>query len=106
MNHTVLEWRDNRGSAACLTGVLGLAEELPFGPFRVVGMGNGVSFDFHDSDGEISSQHDAFVVSEAQFDQIFERVCDSGQDYFWTRSCTARARSTTTTGARDVRHAP
>jgi len=85
LNHTIVWCRDNRRSAAYLTGVLGLAEAVPFGPFMVVEMGNGVSLDFHvfyDPDGEIASQHYAFLVTEAEFDQIFERVCTAGQDYF------------------------
>jgi catechol 2,3-dioxygenase-like lactoylglutathione lyase family enzyme len=33
-----------------------------------------VSLDFLATDGEIASQHYAFLVSEAEFDQIFARI--------------------------------
>jgi catechol 2,3-dioxygenase-like lactoylglutathione lyase family enzyme len=77
--------RDKESSARYLTGVLGLDDPRPWGPFMVVEMENGVSLDFHDFDdpaGEIESQHYAFLVSEHEFDEIFERIRDHGQDHW------------------------
>ena len=59
----------------------GLAGAAPFGPFLVVTLGNGVSLDFHDTDGEIASQHYAFLVGEKEFDEIFARIRARG-DYW------------------------
>jgi catechol 2,3-dioxygenase-like lactoylglutathione lyase family enzyme len=46
---------------------------------------NAVSLDYHDvdeSEGAISSQHYAFLVSESEFDEIFGRLEASGQAYW------------------------
>ena len=40
----------------------------------VVEVANGVSLDFVDTDGQITSQHYAFLVSEAEFDEILARI--------------------------------
>ncbi len=74
LNHTIVAARDRQTSAAFLAEVLGLAPPTPFGPFMVVEVANGVSLDFADADGEITSQHYAFLVSEAEFDEIFGRI--------------------------------
>jgi len=44
-----------------------------------------VSLDYHDlseSQGEIASQHYAFLVSESEFGEIFGRIQTAGQDYW------------------------
>jgi len=81
-NHTIVWSRDSRVSAVFLAEVLGLPEPKQWGPFQVVPTGNGVSIDFMDKEGEISLQHYAFLVSEAEFDQIFGRVTDRGLSYW------------------------
>jgi catechol 2,3-dioxygenase-like lactoylglutathione lyase family enzyme len=45
-------------------------------------MANGVSLDYHEVDGDIASQHYAFLVSEAEFDAIFGRIEARGLDYW------------------------
>ena len=74
LNHTIVSSRDAEASARWLAEILGLAEPTRFGPFVVVQTSNDVSLDFRDSRGEITSQHYAFLVSEAEFDQIFQRI--------------------------------
>ena len=49
---------------------------------RDVPLENDVSIDFYDNDGEISSQHYAFLISEEEFDQIFGRVRDRALKYW------------------------
>ena len=61
-------------SANFLSQMLGLPAPNQWGPFQVVATGNGVSVDFMDKDGNISMQHYAFLVSEAEFDQVLGRV--------------------------------
>ena len=73
LNHTV-SVRDRQASAQFLTEILGLPAATRFGPFLTVETSNGVSLDFLATDGEIASQHYAFLVSEAEFDQIFARI--------------------------------
>ena len=85
LNHTIVWCRDKNASARYLTGILGLGNARPWGPFMVVEMGNGVSLDYHDfynPDGEILPQHYAFLVTENEFDEIFGRIEAGGQDYW------------------------
>lgn len=74
LNHTIVAVRDSDASAAFFADVLGLGGPVPFGPFVTVATDNGVTLDFMDVDGEIASQHYAFLVSEEEFDQIFDRM--------------------------------
>ncbi len=74
LNHTIVYARDKRASAAFLAEVLGLPAPVPFGPFMGVQVDNEVTLDFYDADDEITAQHYAFLVSEAEFDEIFGRI--------------------------------
>jgi catechol 2,3-dioxygenase-like lactoylglutathione lyase family enzyme len=74
LNHTIVYARDKRASAAFLSEILGLPAPVPFGPFLGVEVGNEVTLDFLDADGEIAPQHYAFLISEAEFDEIFGRI--------------------------------
>lgn len=75
LNHTIIHSRDKRASAAFLAEILGLPAPVPFGPFLGVQVGNEVTLDFLDAEGEpISMQHYAFLVSDAEFDQAFSRI--------------------------------
>jgi catechol 2,3-dioxygenase-like lactoylglutathione lyase family enzyme len=78
LNHTIVWCRDKQRSAAFLAEVLGLPAPTPFGPFLVVEAANGVSLDYHVTDGEIAHQHYAFLVGEDDFDEIFGRIRDRG----------------------------
>ncbi len=82
LNHTIVWCRDKQRSATFLTEILGLPDPRPFGPFLVVELGNGVSLDFHDRDGEVSPQHYAFLIGEDEFDAIFDRLRERGIDYW------------------------
>lgn len=82
LNHTIVAARDKMASAAFLAEIFGLPEPAPFGPFMTVQADNDVTLDFADSDGEITGQHYAFLVSEEEFDQILGRVRDRGLT-FW-----------------------
>lgn len=82
LNHTIVWCRDKQKSAAFLTAILDLPGAVPFGPMLVVPLGNNVSVDFYENDGEISSQHYAFLVGEDDFDPIFARIRDRGLEYW------------------------
>ena len=73
LNHTIVVGRDRVASAKFLTEILGLAPHKILGPFAVVQVGE-TSLDFVETDGEIAQRHFAFLVSEAEFDQIFARI--------------------------------
>jgi len=82
LNHTIVWCRDKQKSAAFLTEILGLPSAVPFGAMLVVQLSNGVSVDFYQQDGKISSQHYAFLTSDEEFEQIFARIQARGLD-FW-----------------------
>jgi catechol 2,3-dioxygenase-like lactoylglutathione lyase family enzyme len=73
-NHTILYAHDSEASAKFLAEMLGLSAPARWGPFVVVKTDNGTNLDFMDTDGEITSQHYAFLVEESDFDGIFERI--------------------------------
>ena len=74
LNHTIVWCRDHRASAGFLTDLFGLPAPVAWGPFMIVELANGLSLDYHDTDGDIASQHYAFLVSEDEFDAIFGRI--------------------------------
>ena len=82
LNHTIVLSRDKKASAAFMADILGLGEPVPYGPFLGVVADNDVTLDFMETDGEIVSQHYAFLISEDDFDAVFARVTDRGIPYF------------------------
>jgi catechol 2,3-dioxygenase-like lactoylglutathione lyase family enzyme len=82
LNHTIVWCRDKQKSATFLTKVLGLSGPTRLGPFLVVQLNNGVSLNFHEIDGEISSQHYAFLIGEDDFDQVFARIRGRGLQHW------------------------
>ena len=82
LNHTIVAARDPDSSARFLAEVLGLPEPGHYGPFTMVETANGVSLDFLAADGPITAQHYAFLISEAEFDEVFGRITAAGLA-FW-----------------------
>jgi catechol 2,3-dioxygenase-like lactoylglutathione lyase family enzyme len=82
LNHTIVVARDPDASAAFLSEILGLAAPEHYGPFTMVETANDVSLDFLATEGEITSQHYAFLVGEADFDEIFGRIQARGMSYW------------------------
>lgn len=73
LNHTIIAAHDKVKAALFLTEILGLPAPTLLGPFAGVTIGD-TSLDYMDTDGEIASQHYAFLVSEIEFDEIFARI--------------------------------
>ena len=82
LNHTIVWCKDKEVSAGFVTHTLGLGPAVPFGPFLVVEMDNGVSLDFRETDGPISGQHYAFLIDDEDFDPIFGRIVDQDLDHW------------------------
>jgi catechol 2,3-dioxygenase-like lactoylglutathione lyase family enzyme len=82
LNHTIVWCSDKARSSAFLCDILGLPDPKPFSHFLVVELGNGVSMDFMDKDGQVARQHYAFLVSEDEFDSGFARIRELGLDYW------------------------
>jgi catechol 2,3-dioxygenase-like lactoylglutathione lyase family enzyme len=81
LNHTIVNVRDKRASATFFTELFGLPPAKPFIHFLSVQVGD-TTLDFCDADYEVEKQHYAFLVSEAEFDQIFGRIKQRGLDYW------------------------
>jgi len=102
LNHTIVWCRDRQRSATFFTEVFGRPPATRFGPFLVVEADNGVSLDYHEIDGDIASQHYAFLVSEAEFDEVFGRVVERGIPYWADPGRSAAGRINTHDGGRGV----
>jgi hypothetical protein len=82
LNHHIVWCRDQQVSSEFLTELFDLPPAVHWGPFMIVDLANGVSLDYHEVDGEITSQHYAFLVSEEEFDAIFGRIVEQGIDHW------------------------
>lgn len=84
LNHTIVRSQDKKAGATFLTELLGLPAPVPFGPFETVALTNGVTLDYVNtgSGGDIQSQHYAFLISEATFDAVLERLRARGATYY------------------------
>lgn len=84
LNHHIVHARDPEASARFLTDLLGLPAPTRFGPFTVVATDNDVSLDFIGTHDEryLIPNHYAFLVSEAEFDEIFDRIQARGLTYW------------------------
>ena len=81
LNHTIVAARDENASATFLSQILGLPLPVRLGHFAAVRVGD-TSLDFSKTDDDIHTQHYAFLVSEAEFDEIFGRVQQRGLAYW------------------------
>jgi catechol 2,3-dioxygenase-like lactoylglutathione lyase family enzyme len=79
LNHTIVPAHDKVSSAQFLAEILGVPFEGLHGHFAPVRVG-GVALDFDDRD-HFESHHYAFLVSEAEFDQMFGRIQAKGLTY-------------------------
>jgi catechol 2,3-dioxygenase-like lactoylglutathione lyase family enzyme len=82
LNHTIVWSSDQKRSATFFSEMLGLPAPKKFAHFDVIQTANGVSLDFADKDGPVARQHYAFLVSEAEFDAIMDRIAERGLTYW------------------------
>jgi hypothetical protein len=82
LDHTIVASHDHRQAAAFVAELLGLSAPVTLGHFEVVRVGETTTLDFVTRDGPITSQHYAFLVTEAEFDDIFGRIVDRGIPYW------------------------
>lgn len=83
-NHTIVAAHDAEASAAFLTELFELPEAQPFGPFIVVALEHSASLDYVQvpPDEPIPPQHYAFLVSEDDFDGIYEKLSSRGLQHW------------------------
>ncbi|MGQ0838727.1 VOC family protein [Actinokineospora sp.] len=82
LDHTAVFAEDRHTAAQFLTELFDLPAPVPAGPFLAVPLGNGVTLDYIQADGPVSSQHYAFLVTEAEFDAIMARIERLRLDYW------------------------
>lgn len=81
LNHIIIPSRDKVGSSRFLAHILGVDEPVDVGHFMALTVANGVTLDYDDAD-DYRSQHCAFLVTDDEFDPIFQRVQDAGVTFF------------------------
>lgn len=101
LNHTIISARDQEVSARFLTEILGLLPPERVGHFTVVQVGE-TSLDYSRTEDEIHPQHYAFLVTEADFDAIFQRIKDRGLAYWADPSRRKEGEINTWDGGRGV----
>lgn len=102
LNHTIVHARDQKAAAAFYIEVFGFAGPIPFGPFVGVQTGNEVTLDFFQTEDDFDKLHLAFLVDDAEFDQIFGRVKEKGLTYWADPAKTQAGRINTHFGGRGV----
>jgi hypothetical protein len=74
LNHTIVHARDPLASATFVSELLGRPAPVRLGPFWDVELDNHVTLAYLESDEHMTIEHYAFLVSEQEFDPIFERI--------------------------------
>jgi catechol 2,3-dioxygenase-like lactoylglutathione lyase family enzyme len=73
--------KDKHQSASFFASLFGLPEPVVWGPFVSVQLDQGGLVQFADADFEIQVQHYAFLVTEEDFDGIYQRIVDTGLEH-------------------------
>ena len=80
LDHTIVPARDKLASAKFFAEIFGLKVKPGEGYFAQVQVNDGLTFDFAD-ETEPQSHHYAFHISNAEFEEIYERVKSKGLPY-------------------------
>jgi catechol 2,3-dioxygenase-like lactoylglutathione lyase family enzyme len=102
LNHTIVRCSDKEASSRFLVEILGLPEPTAYGPFVVVQVDNGVSLDYADDHGRPHPQHYAFMVTDAEFDEIQARIVERGLTYWADPFHTKEGQVNTNDGGRGL----
>ena len=81
LNHTIVVVRDKNVTGTFYSEIFGLPSHKMLGHFAVVQVDD-TSLDLIETDGEIAQRHFAFLVSEREFDEIFQRIKQRGLPYW------------------------
>jgi catechol 2,3-dioxygenase-like lactoylglutathione lyase family enzyme len=102
LNHTIVAAHGKENAAKFLSEILGLPPPSLVGPFAVMRVSEDTSLDYVDTDGEIKSQHYAFLVDENEFDEIFARIRERRLTYWADPGRREREQINTWDGGRGV----
>ncbi len=81
LNHIIVAAHDHRESADFLAEFLGVEPPVEWGPFMQVETGNGVGVDYVTA-AEVHSMHLAFLVTEAEFDVMYDKITSRGIEHW------------------------
>lgn len=82
LNHHIVAVHDKAATARYFSEVLGLEQAMLLGEFAVLRVSPDTTLDFLDSKDNFDRQHYAFLVTEAEFDEIFARIKDRQIPYW------------------------
>ena len=82
LDHMIVFSRDRDASAAFLADMLGAPAPTQAGHFTQVVVDHGLTVDYMNTTGNVATQHYAFLVSEAQFDESFAKIIERQQPYW------------------------
>ncbi|MFL6238902.1 MAG: VOC family protein [Actinomycetes bacterium] len=74
LNHTIVNARDKRASAAYLAELLGVTVGPDEGPFVPISLENSLTLDFMSRDDDFTLQHYAFLVDGETFEAAYHRM--------------------------------
>ncbi|WP_024802114.1 VOC family protein [Nocardia sp. BMG51109] len=91
LNHTIVPATDKHTAATFFADLMGLSVAAPAGPFTPVRVNDDLTLDF-DQRGRAEPGHYAFLVDDATFDAVLERLAQwpavdygSGPEHGWDR---------------------
>jgi catechol 2,3-dioxygenase-like lactoylglutathione lyase family enzyme len=80
LNHTIVPSRDKETSAKFFARMFGLTYDGPNGHFAPVQVNADLTLDW-DNRSDFESHHYAFLITESEFDAIFDRLKSEGTVY-------------------------
>ncbi len=81
LDHLIVYATDQHASAEFWGRILGVEVSPRWGPFVPLKLANGVTLDFDEVE-EVAPNHYAFLVTEAEFDAIFDRIRAEGVRFY------------------------
>jgi catechol 2,3-dioxygenase-like lactoylglutathione lyase family enzyme len=81
LDHLIVYATDQQTSAEFWGRILGVEVSPRWGPFLPVKLANGVTLDFDEVE-TVDPTHYAFLVTEAEFDAIFDRIRSEGVRFY------------------------
>lgn len=86
-DHHIVPSSDRTRSARFYADLLGLPEPRREGPFAALDLGNDVALYVAGWDAQVTPQHYAFLLSEAEFDAFYARLLARGLDHWADPHC-------------------
>lgn len=80
LDHTIVAVRDRTEAIEFYTRVLGFEHAGSTGHFEVIKINDGLSLDLVSS-SDPESRHFAFSMDKARFDEVFQKIRESGMSY-------------------------